>query len=112
MCTFGVKFFFLQDLPLTVKYFHFQSEFARVCCRGGSEVMFSVNDRLAATGTLSPDEPAKIPTDHVFTMTGIANQSMSVLSTKPLPGVNYLLQDCKLSHFVSASISTLITDVK
>lgn len=54
--------------------------------KGGSEVMFSVNDRLAATGTLSPDEPAKIPTDHVFTITGIANQSMSVLSTKPLPG--------------------------
>ena len=57
-----------------------------MCCRGGSEVMFSVNDRLAATDTMSSDEPAKIPTDHIFTMTGIANQTMSVLSTESLPG--------------------------
>ena len=48
---------------------------------------FSVNDRLATTEpSSSSDEPTKIPTDHVFTMTGIANQSMSVLSTESLPG--------------------------
>ena len=49
--------------------------------------MFSVNERLATTDTLSAEEPTKIPTDHVFTMTGIANQSMSVLSTESLPGL-------------------------
>jgi len=48
--------------------------------------MFSVNERLATTDALSADEPTKIPTDHVFTMTGIANQSMSVLSTESMPG--------------------------
>ena len=49
--------------------------------------MFSVNERLAATDALSADEQTKIPTDHIFTMTGIANQTMSVLSTESLPGI-------------------------
>ena len=49
--------------------------------------MFNVNERLATMDSLSTDEPTKIPTDHIFTMTGIANQSMSVLSTESLPGI-------------------------
>lgn len=53
--------------------------------KGTSEVKFSVNDRLAAAAMLA-DEPTTIPTDHIFTMTGIANQTMSVLSTESLPG--------------------------
>ena len=51
--------------------------------------MFSVNDRLATTDTLSADdEPTRIPTEHVFRMNTNANQSMSmtVLSTESLPG--------------------------
>ena len=48
---------------------------------------FSVNDRLAAAAALSADEPTSIPTDHIFTMTGIANQTMSILSTETLPGI-------------------------
>jgi len=61
--------------------------------------MFSVNERLATTDSLFTDEPTKIPTDHIFTMTGIANQSMSVLSTVSLPGIISPLLSC----FVSVS---------
>jgi len=50
--------------------------------------MFSVTDCLTAVDAASAEEPTKIPTDHIFTMTGIANQTMSVLSTESLPG-NY-----------------------
>ena len=49
--------------------------------------MFNVNNRLATSDTMSADESAKIPTDHVFTMTGIANQTMCVLSTESQPGI-------------------------
>lgn len=54
--------------------------------KGSSEVKFSVNDRLAAADAMMSDEPATIPTDHIFTMTGIANQTMCVLSTESQPG--------------------------
>lgn len=54
--------------------------------KGGSEVKFSVNDHLAADDAASVEEPTKIPTDHIFTMTGITNQTMTVLSTESLPG--------------------------
>jgi len=67
--------------------------------------MFSVNDHLARTdAATAADEPAKIPTDHIFTMTGIANQSMSVLSTELLPGtVSVFTLSISMSCFVSAS---------
>ena len=58
-----------------------------VCHRGSSEVKFSVNDRLAAASTVLSEEATAIPTDHIFTMTGIANQTMCVLSTESLPGI-------------------------
>jgi len=72
--------------------------------RGSSEVKFSVNDRLAAAAATLADEPTTIPTDHIFTMTGIANQTMCVLSTESLPGISFLLSVC-LSVCLSVSLS-------
>ena len=72
--------------------------------------MFSVNDHLARTdAATAADEPAKIPTDHIFTMTGIANQSMSVLSTELLPGTVPSL--CLLCLSLCLALSQLVSKV-
>ena len=72
--------------------FNYNVVLLSVCClfchRGSSEVKFSVSEHLAAADAMLADDPAaKFPTDHIFTMTGIANQTMCVLSTESLPGI-------------------------